>query len=253
MARLSALVAVVAALAVAPVQAASFASASMSDFRITLFDLNPTDGITPRITFPSPYQGDGAAAQADNRESFAPDGTGPFNLNVATALSSARAVFNGTGPTNITSMTTSGSARGAPGSSYSTNASMFSDFTVTANTRVEFSALAKAEATTTIGQDPFGGSEQALAGAFFNNVVGVAANFFPGESPGTVSSAGVVTLSFSNLTGGDMVGGLDINVGVQGFSSTVPEPETYAMMVAGLGLLSFMLRRRRAAARLPGV
>ncbi len=32
----------------------------------------------------------------------------------------------------------------------------------------------------------------------------------------------------------------------------VPEPETYAMMVAGLGLLGFMLRRRRAAARLPG-
>ena len=30
----------------------------------------------------------------------------------------------------------------------------------------------------------------------------------------------------------------------------VPEPETYAMMVAGLGLLGFMLRRRR---RLPRV
>ena len=31
-----------------------------------------------------------------------------------------------------------------------------------------------------------------------------------------------------------------------GFSnvSAIPEPETYAMMVAGLGLLGFMLRRR---------
>ena len=51
MARLSALFAALAALAVAPVQAASFASASLSDFKITLFDLNPADGITPGITF----------------------------------------------------------------------------------------------------------------------------------------------------------------------------------------------------------
>ena len=33
------------------------------------------------------------------------------------------------------------------------------------------------------------------------------------------------------------------------FSQVIPEPETYAMMVAGLGLLGFMLRRR--ATRLP--
>ncbi len=57
-ARLSALIAVVAALAVAPVQAASFSSASLSDMRITLSDLNPADGITPGITFREPYQGD---------------------------------------------------------------------------------------------------------------------------------------------------------------------------------------------------
>ena len=33
---------------------------------------------------------------------------------------------------------------------------------------------------------------------------------------------------------------------VSGFSvSAVPEPETYAMMVAGIGMLSWMLRRRK--------
>ena len=52
MARLSVLIAALAALAVAPVQAASFASASLTDFKITLFDLNPADGIKPGITFP---------------------------------------------------------------------------------------------------------------------------------------------------------------------------------------------------------
>ncbi len=51
MARLSALFAAVLSLAVAPVQAVSFSSASLSDFTITLFDLNPADGITSGITF----------------------------------------------------------------------------------------------------------------------------------------------------------------------------------------------------------
>ena len=51
MARLSALIAAIAALAVAPVQAATFASASLTDFRITLLDLGPADGIAPSIAF----------------------------------------------------------------------------------------------------------------------------------------------------------------------------------------------------------
>ena len=29
--------------------------------------------------------------------------------------------------------------------------------------------------------------------------------------------------------------------------AAVPEPETYAMMIAGLGLMGFMVRRKKAA------
>ena len=53
-----------------------------------------------------------------------------------------------------------------------------------------------------------------------------------------------MTVSFANLTGSDMVGALVREVSANGFSSVVPEPETYALMLAGLGLLAFMLRRR---------
>ncbi|MYM65778.1 choice-of-anchor A family protein [Pseudoduganella sp. FT55W] len=34
---------------------------------------------------------------------------------------------------------------------------------------------------------------------------------------------------------------------VQGFTSPVPEPETYAMLLAGLGVIGFMARRRKTA------
>lgn len=56
----------------------------------------------------------------------------------------------------------------------------------------------------------------------------------------TPSTTGTYTMTFSNL-GGDGVGMLLDNVTV----TAVPEPETYAMMLAGLGLLGFVARRRR--------
>lgn len=54
----------------------------------------------------------------------------------------------------------------------------------------------------------------------------------------TPSTTGTYSLIFQNL-GGDNVGALLDNV------SVVPEPETYAMLLAGLGLLGFMARRRK--------
>ena len=39
------------------------------------------------------------------------------------------------------------------------------------------------------------------------------------------------------------------SVNVIGFAQPVPEPETYAMLLAGLGVVGFMARRRKAAAR----
>jgi PEP-CTERM motif len=40
------------------------------------------------------------------------------------------------------------------------------------------------------------------------------------------------------------VGNLERLLGATGLNSVVPEPETYAMMVAGLGSSGLMLRRR---------
>lgn len=59
-------------------------------------------------------------------------------------------------------------------------------------------------------------------------------SFTPGQT-------GSYSLSFHNR-GGDDVGAVLDNVSIQ----AVPEPETYAMMIAGLGLLGAVARRRRA-------
>lgn len=59
----------------------------------------------------------------------------------------------------------------------------------------------------------------------------------------TPSTTGIYSLIFQNA-GGDNVGALLDNVSV----SAVPEPETYAMLLAGLGLLGFMAGRRKESA-----
>lgn len=56
----------------------------------------------------------------------------------------------------------------------------------------------------------------------------------------TPGASGMYALSFDN-TGKDNVGAILDNVRVQ----AVPEPETYALLVAGLGLMGAVARRRR--------
>ena len=56
----------------------------------------------------------------------------------------------------------------------------------------------------------------------------------------TTGAGGATAFSFHNH-GGDNVGALLDNVSI----AAVPEPETYAMLLAGLGALGFAARRRR--------
>ena len=64
------------------------------------------------------------------------------------------------------------------------------------------------------------------------------------ESPSTKS--GTLQVSFANLSNGEITGKLSAYTAVDsyGFIPAVPEPETYAMLLAGLGLMGFIARRR---------
>jgi hypothetical protein len=176
-------------------------------------------------------------------------GTGPFDLTVATAQSSASAAVTGTGPANVTSMTASGSALGTLASSYSAGAraASFSVFTVTTNTQVSFSALANVEASTLIGPQADFESASAFAGLLAEGFPPGGSGFQSsqdslfvfGRGNQSASRANSLVVSFGNSTGNDIEVVLFRGVTLDGFSGVVPEPETYAMMVAGAGAPRF--------------
>lgn len=76
-----------------------------------------------------------------------------------------------------------------------------------------------------------------------------------GDAYGSKSSNDVPLTTYNTLEGGMLVPHLETvarhdiaNPGSFGVAAAVPEPKTYAMMIAGLGLMGFALRRRRALA-----
>lgn len=80
-----------------------------------------------------------------------------------------------------------------------------------------------------------------------------------GINPGEWLNIRFAGESFSNVVAGLDSGDLRVGIHVQGFATggsesfvttPIPEPETYAMLLAGLGLMGFVARRRKAAREL---
>lgn len=112
------------------------------------------------------------------------------------------------------------------------------------------------------------GSEWLAVGSLSMNLLGTSYSLADGAAPAEVAyyDGNFVGLSFSNATGDplfSLVAGssalseafiaYDSPQGFSGtgsvtFTTAVPEPDTYAMMLAGIGLLGFMARRRRRGA-----
>lgn len=112
------------------------------------------------------------------------------------------------------------------------------------------------------------GSEWLAVSSLSMNLLGTSYTLADAAAPAEVAyfDGSFVGLSYSNLAGDplfSLIAGTSAPSEAfiaydtpQGFSGTgnvsfttpVPEPDTYAMMLAGIGLLGFMARRRRRAA-----
>jgi hypothetical protein len=75
-------------------------------------------------------------------------------------------------------------------------------------------------------------------------------NFVPNAhskiNPGTTSFTQIIRTNATEYVAGNF-GLLDgIGDNAKGFATAVPEPETYAMLLAGLGMIGTIIRRRKA-------
>ena len=95
---------------------------------------------------------------------------------------------------------------------------------------------------TQIGQS-FGSYTQDGFTAAYGQLVGkVGAQYFAlgTNATATTSSAGTLKLFYWDSNNSDNTGSILVNV------TAVPEPESYAMLIAGLGLMGVIARRRKA-------
>jgi len=272
-------IALAAALAAAtPALAASSATATLSNLQMTLIDLNPADGIAPSIAWSGNngsfvyVSGIAVDAELSDYQSFGfgdPSSFVPLSGSAQTALSQVSAAIQAAGSYSGTNLTATGSALGArtAGQFSSFDGTAYAPtgyFTLSPYTLVTFEGNATLTATTTVGMDAFG-VESALAraylsanglGAFgtgsqstYDQLEGSAAQSCDADFKcvgTTKTAAGHLAVTFVNLTNGNLSGTLSTVALVSGQSAVnaVPEPATYATLVAGLCLLGLVARRR---------
>jgi len=276
------------AVAVGPVFANATSSATIGNLVITLTDLDTADGISPWMTFTLPSFGLAESGSvgfgAENSESqltirFGTSEGGLYNASAHTDWSSSSAnLLSSKGIGGFTTLSAQGAAYSGLESSgnYMAHASAakypYSEFTLSANTKLTFSVTADVKAQTTIGYNldaDMGESASALA---VLNVFGVANGGYQSDVQQHMAAAtfdvrddnttmgvsdawsGVLAANFVNDGAGVATGGLEVYTYVEGISANwdgvtpVPEPSTYAMMLGGLGLIGAAARRRSKAA-----
>lgn len=243
-----------------PALAAS-AQASLTNFNVQLIDLNYLDLVTPSIT---------TWDAVTTTRSYSTDtgwnmgnGLGLFNSaasssSVSTNSNASATVTGGSAPLHIGAGLAANGHAGAPASggseSFDSRARVDWQFILSPYTMVIFMAQGAIAATPTTGSATEHDSTAAQLGMYVsdndNGYTGYLSRVHRGSGYGGASFSDLLYVSFANLTGSAINGYFSAETSVFGYSSVtpVPEPETYAMLLAGLGLVAGVARRRRKIA-----
>lgn len=269
-------------LAATPAFADSSASATLGNVRITLTDLDLTDGITPSLTINFGSQPYLNGAIGSYGPEFVRDGYAHLGKNAgSTVTDSVQAAYASSSATmvgadnisGITSMAVSGAAGssaigfgefGALAGNYT-----LASFLLSANTAITITMDATMNVQTTLGYDPATGNGEhaqshvhvlfdgyddngnSLLDEYYQDLYVDAKLDANGNITGAQQSwASTFSVTFNNFSSHEQLGNFMGEIGVGGSSmlTPVPEPETYALLLAGLGVVGQVARRRRKGA-----
>lgn len=270
---LTAGLALAASLAAAPGWAAVSSSAQIGPLQLQLFDLDPSDGITPSLQFTNMGSNTGLYTLAMTPAPYAYDmqidiGSTPWQAGSVTALAGvaqASAAIEGTGTAAGTRLWAAGGA-GNFDSLYAFEAARYSGsadaplmggvFTVSANTIAVLSGVATvaasgtattvleeyAAATVHIELAGLGGGGSGAQSAQDT----LATGGYGSAQPFNFGNSRLLSVSFLNQTAGDLSGTLSLTANVSGYvyATPVPEPRSWALLLAGLTAVGWRARRR---------
>ncbi|MFC3377756.1 PEP-CTERM sorting domain-containing protein [Rugamonas sp. CCM 8940] len=257
------------------------ASIGISNFHYTLIDLDTSDNIAPSIHFNFPDSSDPQGSSVGANATVHPNGekeidqwAGERNVKVVDVsrsasvmgmVNSSGTVVAGGGESGLQGATlavqgtaeipTDSAFRGS--ADYSSQGRIFgaADFTLSPHTKLVFSFDLAVSASVFANKNQTARNEttfnanllyfDALGKIHYSAIIGRRFNLdAQWNSAESVNEA--FALSMSNTTADDLAGRVGMASWMSGEVSAVPEPETYAMLLAGLGLLGFMAKRRRA-------
>lgn len=230
-----------------PAFADASASAEINNLRFELIDPDDGDGITPTISFgaveTTGYTGGGALGYFVG---------GSFDLSLgggasasyfgATTQVAAGAATSGM-PNLYSSLSASGNLPSGTPNSFSSIVYFSVPFELSANSIVAFDGEYLLSLTTSFPSE--GASGQIGLSLVGDSLDNPGSNYGEGFDVVALPGNGSLHISFGNYSTDRWAGTVYFSTLAFAEVTAVPEPETYAMLLAGLGALGFMGRRRK--------